>query len=183
MGSIASTLNSINSSLLSEINSDLSASGVTASTTTNSNSSSAAAGSSSDSVNTSQIGQLFQELQQLETSNPADFQKVTADAASQFQQAAQQATDPAQASFLSNLADKFQQASQSGNLSAFENGVPRAGSEHHHGHHHHGGDSSTDGAGSQDSTVSQDSTSLLTAPSSSAQSTGSTTQSPATSLS
>jgi hypothetical protein len=141
MSSIASTLYSVNSNLLSEIGNDLSTTQVASSSSTSGNASTtAAASSSSDSVNFSQVAQLFQQLQQLETSNPADFQKVTADAAAQLQKAAQQTTDPGQASFLASLADRFQQASQSGNLSAFEGG-PKASSGHH-GHHHHGSSSS-----------------------------------------
>jgi hypothetical protein len=81
---------------------------------------------------------------------------VTADAASQLQQAAQQATDPSQASFLSNLADKFQQASQSGNLSPFEGGVSSNATSGHHGHHHHHGNSSTDDSSSTQDSSTQD---------------------------
>lgn len=100
MGSIASTLYSINSSLLSEISNDLSATQATSSSASSSTEASGNSTSSSDSLDFSQVAQLFHELQQLQTTNPAEFTKVTADAASKLQQAAQQATNPSEASFL-----------------------------------------------------------------------------------
>src|ERR1700722_3764343 len=130
IGSISSTLNSIDRSLLNQINTDLSASQVASPGSVNASLASAAGTSSSDSANFSQFAHLFQQLQQLQTTNPADFKQVTASAASQLQAAAKQSTDPAQASFLSNLADKFQQASQSGNLSSFENGAQQTSGHH-----------------------------------------------------
>jgi hypothetical protein len=140
MGSIANTLNSINTSLLQEIGSYLSPS----QTSSGANANPTTATAAPDSANLSEVGQLFQGLQKLESTNPTDFKKVAADAAAQFQQAAQQAADPTQASFLSNLANKFQQAAASGNLSAFQqNGSQQTtSSSGHHGHHHgHGGGS------------------------------------------
>jgi hypothetical protein len=149
MGSIASTLNSINDSLLNEISNPASSPSSTSTTAP-------ASSSSSDSVNFSEFAQLFQQLSQLETSNPSEFAKVTADAATKLQAAAQQSTDPAQASFLSSLATQFQQASQAGNLSPFDAGA-QAPSGHHHGghHHHHSSDSSSDNS-TQDSTSATD---------------------------
>ena len=140
MSSIANTLNSINSSLLQEIGNYLSPS----QTSSGANATPTATTAAPDSANLSQAGQLFQGLQQLESTNPTDFTKVATDAAAQLQQAAQQATDPTQAGFLSNLANKFQQAAESGNLSAFQqNGSQQTMSASgHHGHHHgHGGGS------------------------------------------
>ncbi len=154
MGSIASTLNSINDSLLNEIGNP-SASQVASSTSANSTTT-AAGSASSDTVNFSEFAQLFQKLSQLQTSNPTEFTKVTADAASKLQQAAQQSTDPAQASFLSSLATQFQQASQTGNLSPFDAGAQAASGHHHHGGHHH---HHSDGGGSSSDTSTQDSTS------------------------
>ncbi|HEY1757526.1 MAG TPA: hypothetical protein VGG72_19290 [Bryobacteraceae bacterium] len=123
MSSIATALNSVASSLLNEIGTQPSSQ--TASTNSvRANSTAGTSASTSDGVNLSQLGKLFQELQQLENTDPAEFAQVTANAASQLHQAAQQSNNPAQANVLSNLADKFQQASQSGNLSAFETGAP-----------------------------------------------------------
>ncbi len=137
MGSIntlGSTLSTINQSLLTELSSYL-----PAKSTANTAASTPVSG---DSVNFSEVGQLFQELQQLQTSDPAALKKVLEDAATKFSAAAQQATDPTQANFLSNLADKFQKAADTGDLSALRQ--PSAGATygvqgHHHHHHHHGG--------------------------------------------
>ena len=154
MGSIASTLNSINDSLLNEI-SNPSASQVT-SATQGASTATATGSSSSDTVNFSEFAQLFQQLSQLQTSNPTEFTNVTADAAAKLQQAAQQSTDPAQASFLSSLAAQFQQASQTGNLSPFDAGAQAASGHHHGGHHHHGGGGSSSDTSTQDSTSATD---------------------------
>jgi hypothetical protein len=148
MGSIASTLNSINDSLLNEISNPASSPSSTSTTAP-------ASSSSSDSVNFSEFAQLFQQLSQLETSNPSEFAKVTADAATKLQAAAQQSTDPAQASFLSSLATQFQQASQAGNLSPFDAGAQAASGHHGGHHHHHSSDSSSDNS-TQDSTSATD---------------------------
>jgi hypothetical protein len=154
MGSIASTLNSINGSLLNEI-SNFSTPQV-ASSTSGASAITSAGTSSSDTVNFSEFAQLFQQLSQLQTSNPAEFTKVTSDAAAQLQQAAKQSTDPAQASFLSSLATQFQQASQTGNLSPFDNGTQGASGHHHGHHHHHGGGSSPENTSAQDGTSAPD---------------------------
>ncbi len=127
---LGNTLNSINQSLLAEIGSDLSTSSPTASSL---------APTGSDQVNLSQVGQLFQQLSQLQSSNPAEFKKIATDAANQLNAAAQQATDPGQAAFLSNLAATFQKSADAGNLSPFQQQAQTASGHHHH-HHHHGGD-------------------------------------------
>ena len=148
MGSIntlGSTLNTINQSLLTELSSYL---------PTKSTANPAANAVSADSVNFSQVGQLFQELQQLQTSDPTALKKVLEDAATQFSAAAQQATDPTQASFLSSLADRFQKAADTGDLSALRqpSSSTSAGATYgvqgHHHHHHHGGGESTQTAAS-----------------------------------
>jgi len=71
MSSIGSTLNTINNSLLAELQSF---NGSLASTTSNTSST-----TSPDQVNLSQVSTLFQQLQQLQTSNPAEFKKVLTD--------------------------------------------------------------------------------------------------------
>jgi hypothetical protein len=87
-------------------------------------------------------GQLFGELQQLSQQNPAQFKAVAAQLATTFQNAASQASGP-QAQFLTQLANQFTQASQTGTLqpppgAQGSQGVGGAGGGHHH-HHHHGG--------------------------------------------
>jgi len=130
MSSIGSTLNQINSALLNEINADL--------LNTKPPATNAAATTpgapSSDQINFSQVGQLFQELSQLQTQNPSAFQQVMQDAVTKLQDAAKQQTDPNAAQFLNNLADRFQQAANTGNLSALQ---PANEAHHAHGHHHH----------------------------------------------
>ncbi|MBV8819769.1 MAG: hypothetical protein JO022_15515 [Acidobacteriaceae bacterium] len=133
MSSIGSTINSINSSLLSEISSYQS---------TGSASSTASSAQQADQVDISQVGQLFQDLQQLQSSNPSEFQQVLQDAASKFQTAASQTTDPDQAKVLDSIAARFDQAASTGDLSALQPGgrsgsASGSGSHAAHGHHHH----------------------------------------------
>jgi hypothetical protein len=66
-----------------------------------------------DSAHISGPAQLFGELQQLQSQNPAQFKQVVSDIATQLQNAAKQTTGQ-QADFLTNLADKFQTASTTG---------------------------------------------------------------------
>jgi len=143
MGSIntlGSTLSTINQSLLTELSSYL--------PTKSTANTAASTPVSGDSVNFSEVGQLFQELQQLQTSDPTALKKVLEDAATKFSTAAQQATDPTQANFLTNLADRFQKAADTGDLSALRqpSSMTSAGATYgvqgHHHHHHHGGGSS-----------------------------------------
>jgi hypothetical protein len=154
MGSIGSTINSINSALLSEIsrfNAKQSQSGT----------SSPAAATATDRVDFSQVAQLFKDLKQLETSNPAEFKQVAADAAAKLKAAAGQTTDTQQAAFLNSLADKFQTAASTGNLSALVQGSSPQGasglySAHGRHHHHHGGGATTAANPSPDQTQTPD---------------------------
>ncbi len=119
MNSIGSTLSSINSSLLSEIDSYLSTQQTSGSTSTN-----ASNDTPSDGVDFSQVAQLFKELQKLQSTDPAEFKKVLTDAAQKLKDAAGQQSDPTAASFLTNLADKFQQAADTGDLSVLKPPAP-----------------------------------------------------------
>ena len=131
INSLSSTINSINQTLLNEINADLSPNGSSSGT------SSGSAGTT-DHVNFSQVAQIFQGLEKLQSSNPTEFKQVAADAASQFSSAAQQATDPQQAELLQGIANRFTSASQSGNLSSlFADPSSSSASTGVHGHHHH----------------------------------------------
>ena len=115
MSSIGSTLNSISSSLLSEIDSYLSTQQTSGSTSTN-----ASNATPSDRVDFSQVAQLFKELQKLQSTDPTEFKKVLADAAKKLKDAAGQQSDSTAAGFLTNLADKFQQAADTGDLSVLK---------------------------------------------------------------
>lgn len=120
--------------------------------------SSAAAGSTSADI--SSFASAMSALQQLSQSDPAQFQEVTGQIASALQADAAKATG-SQAQFLTGLADKFQQASQTGSMASLEPASPRA--EGHH-HHHRGvksygtqqsastGDASDGAQGARDST-------------------------------
>jgi hypothetical protein len=103
-------------------------------------------GAASTSISTP--GQFFSEMQQLSQSNPTEFKTVAADVAKTFQTAASQASGP-QAQLLTNLANQFTQAAQTGSLQAPQGAQSgsqaaqgsRAGTHHHH--HHGGGGSIT----------------------------------------
>ena len=95
-----------------------------------------------DTVNVSQQGGLLGKLAQLEQSDPTKFKQVTADIAQKLQTAAGSASGQ-EATNLNALASKFQQASQSGNLTAFQPAqqtqTTQGATQTHHHHHHHGG--------------------------------------------
>ncbi len=106
-------------------------------------------------------GQFLSEMQQLSQQNPTEFKAVAAQVATSFQNAASQATG-SQAQFLTNLANQFSQAAQTGSLQAAQGGAaqgPQAASASqaggsagaHHHHHHHGGG----GGAAQSSDVQQ----------------------------
>lgn len=89
-------------------------------------------------VDISRPGQLFSQLSSLAQSNPDQFKSVTADIATKLKDAASSASG-SQADFLNKIADRFQAASQSGNVSDLA--PPQGGRAHGHRHggHHHGG--------------------------------------------
>ena len=145
MSSIGSILNSVNSSILSEISSFNTTSNQTASTN-----SSASTASSTDTIDFSQVGKVFQELKQLQTTNPTEFKQVLTDAATKLQAAAQQQTDPTQASFLNNLASRFQEAANTGNLSALQQSSSNGSYAPRGHHHHHGGGGGSENNSTQD---------------------------------
>jgi hypothetical protein len=114
-------------------------------------------GAASASISTP--GQFLSEMQQLSQQNPTEFKAVAAQVATSFQNAASQASGP-QARFLTNLANQFSQAAQTGSLQPPQGAqsgqagqapqaVQAAGQAgggagvHHHHHGHHGGGSAT----------------------------------------
>jgi hypothetical protein len=84
--------------------------------------------SAASSTSFSQMGQLMSQLQSLEQSDPTKAKSVLAQIGSDLQ-----STNP-------QLASKFTQASQTGDLSALQ---PPKGAGGHHHHHHGGGGSAT----------------------------------------
>lgn len=127
-------------------------SGISSSTSTSGSSSVTSAAGDGSSL--SSAARLFSTLHNLSQSNPAEFQKITAQIATQLQQAASTADDPSQKSALSQLAANFQSASKSGNFSDLfsQNGSDVASTAHVGGHHHHyhaGNDATTSAANTQ----------------------------------
>jgi len=80
----------------------------------------------------SEQGRIMQELSDLQKSDPAKFKEVAGEIAQKLRDAASGASG-SQATFLQKLADKFDAASQSGDMSALQ---PAGGTGHAHGHHH-----------------------------------------------
>ncbi len=87
-------------------------------------------------------GSLFQQLADLARSDPARFKQATAEVAQKLKEEAGQATGK-KAEFLSRIADRFDQASQTGDASALQ--PQRAEGAHGHGHRHHHGASGAQG--------------------------------------
>jgi hypothetical protein len=87
-----------------------------------------ASSSFGDSAQISGPGKLFSELQQVASQNPTEFKQLTGQIATQLQNAAQQATGGL-ASFLTALANKFESASTTGDVSLLQppQGGPSAG--------------------------------------------------------
>jgi acid phosphatase family membrane protein YuiD len=87
-----------------------------------------------DSSAISSFANLMSELQQLQQNDPTKFKAVMADIASTLKTDAQNATG-SQASFLNKLADKFDQAAQTGQMPNLQpQGAQGAGGHHHHHH-------------------------------------------------
>ena len=88
-----------------------------------------------DSSAISSFANLMSELQQLQQNDPTKFKAVMADIASTLKTDAQNATG-SQASALNNLAAKFDQAAQTGQMPNLQpQGQQEAGGHHHHHHH------------------------------------------------
>ena len=84
-----------------------------------------------DGTSSSQVSpwaQLLSRLQQLQQTDPSKLSSVLTDISNKLQTEAQQ-TGGVEGQALSNLASKFQQAAQTGDLSGIR-------PHHHHGHHH-----------------------------------------------
>ena len=114
MSSIASTLNSLNSSLLSEI----SASRASSRTSNSSATAKAAAAPGQDRIDLSKASQVYQQLSALEESDPGKVKDLLTAVATKLRKAAEETTDPRQAEKLNKIADKFQEAADTGDLSA-----------------------------------------------------------------
>ena len=94
-----------------------------------------------DSGHLSSFGHLVSELQQLQQSNPGEYQQLTKQIAANLQTAAQNAQtggNTAAATQLNQLASDFTTASSSGQLPNLQDLAQAVGGGHH-GHRHGGG--------------------------------------------
>jgi hypothetical protein len=160
MGSISSLTSS--SSLQSILQSALQK---TASTSTT---------SQADQSSVSPLAQLLGQLQSLQQSNPAEYQQVTSQIATNLTSAAKADTasgNTAGAQQLTQLATDFTNASTSGQLPNLQDLAQAIGGGGGHHHHHHHADSSTSDS---DSTTTTTASQALTAYQSGASQTSST---------
>lgn len=108
-------------------------------------------GLSSDKSQLSPFTQLMSTLQQLQQSDPAKYQQVTQQIATNLQSAAQTAQqngNPNAASQLNQLATDFTNASKSGQLPNVQDLAQAIGGHHHH-HHAHSASTDSDSDASQ----------------------------------
>jgi hypothetical protein len=163
-----SPISNLNSYLQQILDTALQSAGSTTSTTSNGVS---ATSTQSDNGQLSPFAQLLSTLQQLQESNPTQYQQVTAQLATNLQAAAQTATtdgNTSAASQLNQLATDFNNASQSGqlpNISDLAQAVGGGGGHHHHHHHvssfSSSSDTSSDSSSSSSSTGSTSSNSPI----------------------
>ena len=148
----------LNSSYLQSIlNTALQGTGLSPNSTSSS-SVSATSSQQQDSGQLSPFAQLMSELQQLQQSNPTEYQQVTQQIATNLQTAAKTATtdgNTSAANQLTQLATDFTNASQSGqlpNVSDLAQAI--GGGGHHHHHHGHQADSSSSSTDASSSSTS-----------------------------
>jgi len=112
----------------------------------------------------SPFAQIMSTLQQLQQTNPTEYQQVTSQIATNLQNAANTATangNTAQASELNKLADDFTSASQNNSLPNMKDLAQAVGGAHGHHHHHHMHAASSDSDSTTDPTSSTTSSSSL----------------------
>ena len=113
--------------------------------------------STTDNGQLSPFAQLLSTLQQLQESNPTQYQQVTQQIATNLQSAAQTATsegNTSAASQLTQLATDFTNASQSSQLPNIQDLAQAVGGGGHHHHHHFHGPSASSSSDSSSSTSS-----------------------------
>lgn len=125
--------------------------GTVSGSNSNSNSTSGVGQSSAtqpqDSNQLSPFAQILSTLQQLQQSNPTQYQQVTSQIATNLQGAAKTATadgDTSQANELNQLATDFQNASQNNTLPNVQDLAQALSGHGHHHHGHHAQSSSSD---------------------------------------
>ncbi|HME07311.1 MAG TPA: hypothetical protein VKG25_09680 [Bryobacteraceae bacterium] len=103
-----------------------------------------------DNGGLSPFAQVVSKLQQLQQTNPTQYQQVTQQIAANLQAAAQ--TDQSQgnttgAQQLTQLSSDFSNASTSGQLPNLQDLAQAIGGHHHHGHHSHGAEANSSSSG------------------------------------
>jgi hypothetical protein len=139
------------------------------STTNGSSVSQSSATQPQDANQLSPFAQILSTLQQLQQSNPTQYQQVTSQIATNLQSAAKTATadgDTSQANELNQLATDFQNASQNNTLPNVQD-LAQALSGHGHHHGHHMQSSSSDSSSTSTNTTSSAGTATSTGSSSS----------------
>ena len=116
-------------------------------------------GNPQDSNQLSPFAQLLSTLQQLQQSNPTEYQQITQQIATNMQSAAKTATadgNTAAATQLNQLATDFTNASQSGQLPNIQDlsQAVSGGHHHHHGHHAQSSQSASSSSSATSSTSS-----------------------------
>ncbi len=146
------SINSLSSSYLQSIlENALQSNGVTNQSNTLTTTSLGSLTSQQDSGQLSPFAQIASTLQQLQQSNPTEYQQVTTTIAANLTSAAQTAQTDGNtnaANQLTQLASDFTSASQSGQLPNLQDlaqatGGTNQASGHHHHHHHHAESSSS----------------------------------------
>jgi hypothetical protein len=82
------------------------------------------------------MASLLNQLQQLQQTDPTQFKSVMSSIAATLTTDAQSATGP-QAQHLTDLANKFSQAAQTGQMPDLQPPGQQQGASAHHHHHHH----------------------------------------------
>lgn len=121
-----------------------------------------------DNGRLSPFAQVMSTLQQLQQSNPTQYQQVTQQIAANLQSASQTAQadgNTTLASQLNQLGTDFSNASQSGQLPNVQDLAQAVGGGHHHHHHAHAASSDSDSSStsSTSSTSNQSLSQLLAA--------------------
>ena len=145
-----------NSYLQSILTSAIQGTGLTTNSANNSLSTSAASSitQAPDNSQLSPFAQLMSQLQKLQQTDPAKYQQVTGQIATNLQTAAQTATaagNTTQAAQLTQLSNDFSSASKSGQLPNMQDLAQAVGGHHHH--HHHGAAPPTDPTGTTGSST------------------------------
>jgi hypothetical protein len=116
---------------------------------------------SQDNGQLSPLAQVLSSLQNLQQSNPTEYQQVTQQIAANLQSAAQAATNEGNstaANQLNQLSKDFSTASQTGQLPNISDLAQAIGGGGGHHRHHHGGHHASSSSSSTDSTSTSSST-------------------------